>query len=398
MEAIMRRRSYRFGLGMDMNFGPLIYKSEKKPVPLSDLETAILCAVAGGVTGIVTGDNIPLYVYAGYEGRTIPTPCNMWAFAIFFTNDDGTFLYKPPKPTKMWEIDSSEDREKILSWYEKNTVKIGDKLDVPLGPPALMSSNKWNIFRHGSTTFIIVVDNTRELINGLLFTSSFEDRYKIIDNETGKPAGCEKWIENGWLTGPEAPLSLIENMLCISNAVSIAAMMQNMLLTMTAIGLGGLPLAGYAPIFIFGGTPIAKGLGFRFISDKRGMPNPVGKDGIFEGFCPPYKSMDEAVDQIVEEKFGPEGMFSEKERQLGPYKDYATVKQKMLKTPSEAIQCTKDILNYVYAKYGRFPVNFDTMMIPVMVQAHHIEEEFYTKYTNFPLTETLKKHMKEWHE
>jgi len=180
--------------------------------------------------------------------------------------------------------------------------------------------------------------------------------------------------------------------------VSVAAMMQNMLLTMAAMGLGGLPYAGFASIFIFGGTPLAKGLGFRFITDKKGMPNPVGKAGLFEALCPPYKSMDEAVDVIVAGKWGSEGMFSEKEREIGPYKEYAEIKKKTLKTPPEAIECTKDILNYIYDKYGRFPVHFDTMTIPVAVQAHHVEEEFYKKYTNFPLTKAIKNHMKDWHE
>ncbi len=397
-EAIWSRRSFRFGLGMEMNFDAMPYKSEKEPVPLSELETAILCAVAAGTTGVVTGDNIPLCVLTSFEGRTIPTPCNTWAYALFFTNDEGTFYYRPPKPTKVWEIDSLEDREKILDWFKTNTVKIGDPLDVPKGPPALMSSNKWNILRPGSTTFIFVADNTHELINGILFTCSFEDRYKYIDDETGKPAGCEKWIKNGWLNGPEAPVSLIENMLCVSNAVSTAAMMQNILLAMAAMGLGGLPYAGYAPLFVFGGTPFAKGLGFRFLSDKKGMPNPVGKDGLFEALCPPYKSMSEAVDMIVQEKWNTNGMFSDKVMGIGPYKDYAKIKSQTLKTPPEAIECTKDILNYVYDKYGRLPSHFDTMMIPVAVQTHHVEEEFYQKYTNIPLTKPIKNHMKEWHE
>jgi hypothetical protein len=270
MEAICHRRSFRFGQGFEMKHGPWSgYKSKQEPVPLTELETAVLCAVASGTTGTVSGDNIPLLTYAGYAGRTAPPPCNMWAYGLFFTNDDGTFFYKPPEPTKLWEIETPKDRDKILEWYRRNIVRIGDRLDIPLGPPALQSGNVWDILRPGSTVFIIVADNTRELINGILLFSAREDRFKVIDDRTGKPAACEKWIKSGWLSGPEAPLSTIEIMLCICNGVVAGAMMQNLLLTMTAMGLGGLPFDGFAPIFVLGGTPMARGLGFRFVTDRR---------------------------------------------------------------------------------------------------------------------------------
>jgi hypothetical protein len=39
------------------------------------------------------------------------------------------------------------------------------------------------------------------------------------------------------------------------------------------------------------------------------LPNPVGLDGILEALCPPYiTSMNEAVDRVYEEKFGPDGV------------------------------------------------------------------------------------------
>ena len=100
-----------------MTFGPWVgYKSKEEPVPLSELETAILCAVASGTTGLISGDNIPLPTYPTYTGRTVPAPCNMWAYGLFFANDQGVFFYKAPEPTKPWEIETPEDREKLLHW------------------------------------------------------------------------------------------------------------------------------------------------------------------------------------------------------------------------------------------------------------------------------------------
>jgi len=381
-----------------MTFGPWAgFKSKEKPVPLTELETAVLCAVASGTTGLVSGDNIPLPTYPTYTGRPVPVPCNMWAFGLFFVNDQGVFFYNAPEPTKQWEIETPEDREKILRWYRQNTVKVSDKFDVPLSPPALQSSNKWDAFRPGSTAFLIVADNTRELINAYLLFASYGDRFEVIDDRTGKPAGCEKWIKSGWLNGPEAPLSTFEIMLCISNGVVAGAMMQNMLLTMSAMGLGGYPFDGFAPIFILGGTPLARGLGFRFASDKRGVPNPVGKDDLFEALCPPYKRMDEAVDFVVGQKFGPEGCLSLEKREMGPYKNFAEIKPKVETMPKEAIECAKAITNYCYDTYGRFPVNYDTMIIAMGVQAHHLDSEFYEKNIDLPLPSAMRDHMRVWH-
>src|SRR5262249_11477718 len=50
-EAIVGRRSRRFGFGMELGHGPFSYKSDKAPVPLDEAETAILIAAATGVTG-----------------------------------------------------------------------------------------------------------------------------------------------------------------------------------------------------------------------------------------------------------------------------------------------------------------------------------------------------------
>ena len=381
-----------------MTFGPWTgYKSKEKPVSLTELETALLCAVASGTTGLISGDNIPLPTYPTYTGRMVPAPCNMWAYGLFFVNDQGVFFYKAPEPTKQWEFETPEDRVKMLQWFRQSSVKVADRFDVPLGVPALQSSNRWETFRPGSTAFIVVSDNTRELINGILLFSTYEDRFKVIDDRTGKPAGCEKWIKNGWLNGPEAPLSTIEIMLCVSNGVVAGAMAQNMLLTMSAMGLGGYPFDGFAPIFILGGTPLARGLGFRFTSDKQGVPNPVGKDGLLEALCPPYKSMDHAVDFVVEQKFGPNGCLREENRIMGPYRDFGEIKSKLETIPKEAIECTKAIVNYCYDTYGRFPVNYDTVMAPMAVQAHHLDFEFYERNISLALPQAIRDHMKVWH-
>ena len=52
-EALMGRRSRRFGFGMELAYGPFVHKSDKEPFPLSEDEIAILVAAATGLTGAI---------------------------------------------------------------------------------------------------------------------------------------------------------------------------------------------------------------------------------------------------------------------------------------------------------------------------------------------------------
>ncbi|MCG8626267.1 MAG: hypothetical protein MJE68_30255, partial [Proteobacteria bacterium] len=64
----------------------------------------------------------------------------------------------------------------------------------------------------------------------------------------------------------------------------------------------------------------------------------------------------------------------------------------------DEIQVVKDICNYVYDTYGRFPAFSDPMFLRFMVQAHHLDLDFYDKY--YPpgaYTEAHKNHFARWH-
>ncbi|MBC7343489.1 MAG: hypothetical protein H5U02_13765, partial [Clostridia bacterium] len=56
MEAIFNRRCRRFGLGMEIDEGPNKFKSEHEPIPLTELEEAILVLGSLGVTGLNLSD------------------------------------------------------------------------------------------------------------------------------------------------------------------------------------------------------------------------------------------------------------------------------------------------------------------------------------------------------
>ena len=55
-EAIFNRRSRRFGLGMEIKEGPNKHKSQHPPLPLDEVEEAILIAAGTGISGLNLSD------------------------------------------------------------------------------------------------------------------------------------------------------------------------------------------------------------------------------------------------------------------------------------------------------------------------------------------------------
>ena len=51
LEALTKRRSRRFALGMKMDAGPLVVQSRHRPLPLTEEEEALLVFAASGITG-----------------------------------------------------------------------------------------------------------------------------------------------------------------------------------------------------------------------------------------------------------------------------------------------------------------------------------------------------------
>jgi hypothetical protein len=86
-DALYGRRTRRFGLGFDLADGPFKYKSAKEPVPLSELEEALLVAAGVGFSGIALWDQSVPSPYRGGDGRTFPSTCHGRRTALFFTND-----------------------------------------------------------------------------------------------------------------------------------------------------------------------------------------------------------------------------------------------------------------------------------------------------------------------
>ncbi len=398
-EALARRRSLRFPRGCEITdaHAPYVYASTKDPIPLSELETAILCWAAHGVTGTIAGElEASCNCFNSWTGRTHPNPCNDQKQYLMFYNDDGMFLYNPTKATDIVEFKTPEDREKILTQFREGTVQISDQRpDIPSG--ALMSFNHWKENKPGTTTFVPVNDVTFEYVN-LLFCAFQDEHWCLMDNDTGKPAGLQEFVDSGYLNGATAPVSLLENLLVQIIGGTGHYMLQNLGLATAALGLNGHPWGGYVSLILMGGTPLGRGFGFRFATGKDGMPSPVGIDGFVEALVPPYTSKpDEIVDKFIEWKFGIEGMYTTNFDEPQPLQDNSLL-EKMERYTPEAEAAVRAYVNYIYDKYGRFPAEIDAIMIPSVFSVTHADLDFFDTYYNKQfINETIKNHMCKWH-
>lgn len=67
-------------------------------------------------------------------------------------------------------------------------------------------------------------------------------------------------------------------------------------------------------------------------------------------------------------------------------------------SPDEVVQITKDLCNYIYTTYGRFPAQLDAMNMCMWLQAHHLETAYYDRFMQpGAYHEAIAHHMRTWH-
>ena len=413
LDAIAGRRARRFGLGMELPSGPLAYASEAEPFPLSELERSILLAVGTGVTGFTFG--VPFgpdrpeehaHYTQRYTGRTAPTAAGIGTPVLFTTDDSGTYLTntRDRLPERVREIDGvrAGALDHIVEISRAQTVQLSEhRLDLPAASPHMLEPNHWMANAPGSTLFMPIGDASEQVLG--FMAMALANGNVLVDDVAGRPAGDPApFIRAGILDeSKRVPLTVLQQMAYEGNVAELAFMGHNMVLTMQAMGLGGLYFNGLnrwsvLGAFIDGGID---GLGFRFVHDDRWvLPNPVGLDGHFEGLCPPYVSdMREAVNMFIERKFGPDGAYDP--ATPGPWQDTKAIKQGVTPYSEEFVDCLTDVAQYVYDTYGRFPNTFTTMVLSGYVQAVHLDTDFYdSHYQSGAYLTTHAHHMERWHE
>lgn len=413
-DAIMGRRSRRFGLGMEMESGPFTYKSDKEPIGLSDLETAMLVSAATATTGPILAETTLPGGMVKTIGKPYPSAMGSHRARLFFTNDHGTYVVNSDKAkmTKMREYEDKSDREKILGFYENFVEKIDDgRMDLPGEEPGVWPHNQWVTNKPGTTLFMPVIDVTKDMIKLILnLCDSKAGRYAgqgggyfIVDDRNGmRPCGNQKWADSGFLSKKKVmTLSRLEKILSDGMLAEGAFMSQLIALAMQATGIGGWVYGGFSSTVVLGGTPACRGLGFKFIQSKTDpFPIPVGRPGVFEAFCPPnYPDMSAAVDAaiagatITMDDWEAKGMLKPHTAPNHEF-DAATVQ-----ASPEGVQCVKDICTYIYETYGKFPATVDPIQLTLFAQAHHLDLDFYDKNMKpGAYSETHKNNMRDWHD
>lgn len=454
MSCLTERRTRRVARGVSINAGPLSYTSNNQPDPLSKLEEAILI-VSTGVTGLSTHDG-PLIRPDGVQelatpflnviARSASSADNCQATIFFMINDEGIFLIQQPKGRDA--IPMVKDLPpRWADWKEQdwidaaNAVKVpvsNHRLEFPRDYPYYLGWNAQHSNRPGTTMFLPVVDCTWQYINAILILASepagkrplFIDDFRSfhpsnfieflawLGSKLGfsedipyQPIGGLKWIRNKFVNKDyAAPLGFGR---ALRTDYECFFAMQNLMLVGQALGVGGWIHGSVFPPYIYQSDPSKNwyGLGFRMQEPKKlkptppvpaSQPNPVGIDGILEGLCPPYvKSMDDAVDRVVESKYGARGNYGDQSVFSLPYRNPRNaeeyVREGMQYTP-DAIAYGKDICNYVYDTYGRFPAHVDTFYTPGMwLQFSHLEMEYYDKFFDPRQYTRQAKHDELWH-
>lgn len=387
---LFRRRTRRFPLGGDLpsRRAGLNYKSREEPVPLNEWETALLCFAASGTTGVAVEEVRHLMGHLTVTGRTAASPCASLTLELFFSNDDGVFYYRTPPfeeviPKKRVRIETLSDRVKILEDYRNNTVKIQDGR-LPIPRETIGSAFESMVDLPGTTLFIPLAETTREYINMLLICLA-QFRWQLWDEVKDQPAGVDRWIDKGVLDGDRVSVYHYESLLPWICNLEAGMAMQNMSLAAQAMGLGAFMMHTVDL------NTVMRLLGVRFETVKgkgypQGVPNPVGIDGLVEGYCPPYRDMERAVDDIADRKWGSSGIYG--------VNGYNLPKAKFF---DDLVDAAKAFCRYIYDTYGRFPKYQNALFIPILMQVHHLDLGFYEKHFPDYLDEMDRAHMQIWH-
>jgi hypothetical protein len=410
-QAMAERMSRRFPVGCSISVPEGKFESKNPPVPLDEEEEALLVWAATGIVGQNLHDTSP--VEPGYcmqlhwSRRTWPSSGAAHCTQLFVVNDKG-ISYIDVRGVDADKINDDfasatkpEDRiEAAVKFYRDHRKMISNRRsDIPNRFPVVWKSNEWFFNKAGTTLFIPVTDFTIEYLNVLSFLLGDGWRITILDDFHGnRPAGLEQWVKKGVLSGAVTlPLRLLEVNGGLAMGAEQGFMLQNVGLACQALGLGGFAFAGHIPQVLMGGTPLARGLGFKFVTPTKEPKNPypVGREDVLKIFHPYYYKG--SVEEMVRDFFG----IRRKKFDQGtpkPFKDPENWLQKVNYPSEDDIQMVVDCVKYVWDTFGRFPALLEPISTRIRYQAHHLELGFYDKYYGpQAYTENIKAHFVSWH-
>lgn len=434
LEALAKRRSRRFALGMKMDSGPLAYHSRQEPLPLAEEEEALLVYAAGGITGYALLD-LPFAegqggaIVARSLGRTIASGDAIQTVSLVVINDNATYLIKRPQDFSLEQISAALDLandQHFTELYQRSRVKIRDGRVAPsLAPMFNVNVNRWSLYAPGTTYFLPINELTFMYINGLLEIFNRHSGAFVIDERAGfRPAGLGRFArgKGGHLfdnpvDGRVLTVQRLELMVSELVTVEQGMMLQNLALMCQALGLGGFPnfaeheFSWFQALgFRMGEMPAARYLGagaltrtlMSLFGRNQNLPYALGleHDGtnLLAPYCPPYyATMRDAVRAVVDTKYGPRGLFRGGATQSA-WREPAAVAAAVSEISAEAVDATVAYCEYVYKRYGRFPAYMPPFRTVLGFQACHLDTEFYDRhYRPEALSETERRHLEKWH-
>lgn len=416
LAALRGRRSRRFSCGMTLPGGPLAFQSKQNRQPLTEDEEAALAFAASGITGHALADLCYTKdgggnIMGGLVGRTIASGDALQCVSLVVTNDDATFLVRRPRELPAAGIANLIALGKAGEFgevYSRSRVKIKEGRAHPAMEPLFnINTNRWSAHAPGTTHFLPINDLTLMYVNGLLEVLNEHTGAFILDERNNfLPAGLAKFARNrgGHLESDPAKnrvatVRQVEQFVTEFVTVEQGMMMQNLALMAEALGLGGYPsfanheFAWFQALeFKMQTMPASRYVGagwlpsmmMNLLRQNPAIPYPVGleRDGdvLLKPFCPPYyKTMAEAVRAVVALKFGSSGIFRN-EGQESAWANYAETAKEVPPVSEKTIEATIAYCEYLWKRYGRFPVHMAPYRTVVGFQACHVDVEFYDKF------------------
>jgi len=400
---------------MNIPGGPLAYQSRHQPMPLSEEEEATLVFAACGITGHALADLCYARgeggnIMAGLIARTVASGDGLQTVALIVTNDQATYLIRPPRglpPGDIPELIELGRRGAFTELYRRTRVKIRDGRATTSSEPIFnINANRWSAHAPGTSYFLPVNDLTFMYVNGLLEILNETTGVFILDERDHfRPAGLGRFartrgghLEDNPHQGRVATLRQVEQFVTEFVTVEQGMMLQNLGLMTQALGLGGFPnfanhefawfqALGFRmermPASRYIGAGPVTSLAMRLLKRNPFVPFPVGleRDGdvLLKPFCPPYyRSMTEAVRAVAEIKFGANGVF--RSAAGSAWADHRQVTQQVPPFSEAAIAATTAYCEYVWERYGRFPAYKPPYGTVLGFQACHLDGEFYDRF------------------
>ena len=416
LRALRERRSRRFGLGMQMPAGPLAFASRHQAAPLSEEEEAAMVFAACGITGHALADLCYApggggNIMGGLVARTIASGDGLQTVALIVINDEATYLIRRPAellPSDIPQLLESGRQGKFGKLYQRGRVKIKDGRAVTSTDPLFnINANRWSAHAKGTSYFLPINDLTFMYVNGLLEIFNETTGAFVLDERHGfRPAGLARFarsrgghLEDDPRQGRMATVRQVEQFVTEFVTVEQGMMLQNLGLMAQALGLGGFPnfanhefgwfqalgfrLKEMPASQYLGAGPLIS-LAMRLLRRDVPVPYPVGleKDGqiLLKPFCPPYyPSMSAAVRAVVEIKLGAKGVLRGHPAGTG-WSNENEVTRQIPPLSEAAIAATCAYCEYLYQRYGRFPVYLTPYRTVLGFQACHLDAEFYDRF------------------